>query len=102
MSNETTTIPAAITVLSGETLPISIDFSTLINGGQTPFAPTMSLKDIDTGANIILGTVPVITLNVVTQTVQGLTAGHRYRLVLGLTAVTGVVWQAGVLITCPF
>ncbi len=102
---ETTTVPSAITVLSGETLPIGIDFSGLITQGQTPTSPTASLFDITSatpGTPVTLTGPLTLVGNVVTQTITALTAGRTYRLILGLTAVAGTVWQAGVTLTCPF
>lgn len=105
--SDTTTVPGSITVLSGETLPISIDMTLLVNTGETPSTPTSALFDITStspGTSFPTGLsgAPTIAGNVVTQKVTGLTAGHTYRLVLGFTAVAGKIWQAGVIITCPF
>lgn len=105
--SETTTVPGSITVLSGETLPLGIDFGLLIVAGQTPSAPTSSLFDITDGSPGTafaagLSGAPSVSGTIVTQSVHSLVANHTYRLVLGLTAVAGTVWQAGVTIVCPF
>lgn len=100
-----TTVPSNIIVNSGENLPIGIDFTPLIQAGQTPSTPTAAMQDIttaDPGTPINLGGSPSLAGNVVTQQINGLTAGHTYRLVLGLTAAGSVVWTAGLVIVCPF
>ena len=97
-----TTMPAGLEVLSGETVPIRIDFTQIVQTGAS--APTSALHDITTsepGTVITLSPAPTLTGVIVTQSVTGLTAGHKYRLTLGLTA-SGNVWQAGVILTCPF
>ena len=107
MADPSTTVPGSISVLSGEMLPISIDFELLVAAGQTPSAPTASLYDITNGSP---GTLAPGSLSgaaslvgtIVTQTVTALVAGHRYRLMLGLTAAAGVVWQAAVTLECPY
>ena len=108
MSTEATTYPGAITVLSGETLPIGIDFTPLIATGQTPTTPTAALYDVTAvvgsgpGTPVTLTGSLTLVGNVVSQSVTGLVAGHTYRLVLGLTAAAGTIWQAGVILACPF
>lgn len=102
---DTTTVPGTITMLSGETLPIGIDFSLLVTAGQTPTTPTGVLYDItdaSPGTVVTQGGALTLSGNVVTKTLSGLVANRTYRLLLGLTAATGVVWQAGVTIVCPF
>lgn len=103
--SDTTTVPGSISVLSGETLPVGIDFTLLITAGQTPTTPTGTLYDITNGTpGTVVTQAGTLALagNVVTKSITGLTAGHRYRLVLGLTAAAGIIWQAGVTIECPF
>ena len=103
----TTTSPGTLNVSSGETLPIGIDFTLLMTAGQSLSLPTAALYDIttaDPGTSFPAGLSgsPSAVGNVVTQTITGLAAGHTYRLVLGATAATGVIWQAGLVIVCPF
>ena len=104
--SETTTVPGTITMLAGETLPLAIDFTLLIAAGQTPSTPTGTLYDItdtDTpGTPVTQGGALSLSGNVVTKSITGLVAGKRYRLVLGLTAAAGTVWQAGLIVVCPF
>lgn len=104
--SEATTVPSNITMLAGETLPLSIDFSLLIVTGETPATPTGVLYDItdtDTPGSVVTQAGALsISGNVVTKSITGLTAGKRYRLVLGCTAVAGKIWQAGLIIVCPF
>ena len=98
------TSPNTVDVLTGEILPIAVDFARLLASGQTATVPTSSLTDLTTGAAVTLADQPTVSGTVLTQIVRGaaLTAGHNYRLVVGVTAATTTVWQAAVNITCDF
>lgn len=106
----TTTVPGSINVLSGETVPVSIDFALRVTTGQTPTTPTSALWDI-TGINPgqqgtsysagMLGSSTVLG-SVVTQVVHNLVPGRVYRLVLGCTPASGTLIQDALEIVCPF
>lgn len=106
----TTTVPGSVNVLSGETLPVSIDFTLRVAAGQTPSAPTSALWDITainpgqqgTSYPAGLDGAPTIDGNIVSQVITDLVVGQVYRLVLGCTPVSGTIIQDGLEIVCPF
>lgn len=105
MPEPSNTYPGSISMLSGETLLLGSDFSVNIEAGQNPSLPTAILYDITDGEpGDVVPQAGDVTLdgNIVSKSITGLTALHTYRLILGLTAAPGIVWQAAYAVECPY
>ncbi len=90
-------------VYQREQFPIVIDTTPILNTGETISSPMSYLQRLDTDTDVtsLLTATPTINGNYITQKVQGLVAGGRYRLTCTFTTATGVVRAVPVLIDCP-
>jgi hypothetical protein len=101
------TKPRSVDVGSAETVPIAIDFTNYLSGVETvngDGSPTATLTDLTDGSSTagMLSGSPTVSVNTVTQTVTGLTAGHKYRLDLKIRPVSGKALVASAELVCPY
>ena len=104
MSDAVFTIPRQIEILSAEVLPIEVDVTDLLDDGETPSTPVITLTDMTTGAAYASGLSgsPAFVGNVCGQTITTLVGGHSYRLLLTFLAAVGKTRACALLIECPF
>ena len=101
-----TTPTRALTVRTGATLPIGIDFGAYLADAETVDgngAPSATLTDLADASPTdgMLFAPPAVKGTMVQQTVTALRAGHRYRLEVVIRPVAGKVWAAELELEVP-
>jgi hypothetical protein len=79
-----------------ETFLVGIDFKNYLGVDETIVTPTVTAKNLATGANSsgdVLGDVPVVTGNQVTQRIVGGADGERHRIQFRVTTSAANVYE---------
>jgi hypothetical protein len=86
-----------------EIVPVVIDTTPILNTNETVSNPVSYLQRIDTDTDMtsLLTDAPTVNGNYITQKVQGLVSGGRYRLTCTFVTAAGVVRAVPVAIDCP-
>lgn len=89
---------------SSETLTIAVQTSSVLIQGDVIGNLSSSLIDLATGAAYPSGLsgLPFRWGTLMMQTITGLQAGRRYLLKMVFQANSGRIWEAPIIITCPF
>lgn len=108
MSNSILVNGNPFTMATTETVPIGIDFTNYLAGGDSVSSPVSALTTTTSGPNagktITLGNAPTINGNIVTQIVVGsqLAASNSYLLEIMVTLNTNKVMCGALQVNVPF
>ena len=88
---------------SRETMPLRFNMSQLLAAGESVTSPVSALWDVTSGTSYGSGLSgsPSASGTFIEQTVTALVSGHTYKLMIGMTPVSGKTLYGALQIACP-